>query len=263
MTDHFTPQSLHAALGERPFRFYARVGSTQDLAREWALANPDLPDGAVVIAEEQTAGRGRQGRVWHSPPASAIMCSVVVRPDVQPEQLPRLVMAGGVAVAETLNALLPGKVALKWPNDVLVGGKKISGILSEATWIGDRLAAVVIGIGINIRTDFTQTPLADQATSLESELGHAADRHPILANLLGHLDTWSRLVRDPVLVETWQRWLGTLGKHVRVYTDPQKAESPFFAGIAERVDENGALFVRLNAGDVRRVIAADVGLGEE
>lgn len=262
MSDQFTLDSLRSALGERPFRLYAQVASTQDLAREWAMVDPDLPGGAVVIAEEQIAGRGRQGRAWIAPPASAILCSVVVRPRVRPEQLQRLTMAGGVAVAETLAPLLPGRIALKWPNDVLAGGKKISGILSEATWIGNQLAAVIVGIGINVRIDFTGTDLAGIATSVESQAGHTVDRHAILARLLAEFDHWTGRVLDPVLWERWQGWLGTLGRRVCVYTDPHKEQSPFYVGVAERVDEDGALYVRLDSGEVQRVIAADVGLGE-
>jgi BirA family biotin operon repressor/biotin-[acetyl-CoA-carboxylase] ligase len=262
MSDQFTVDSLRSALGERPFRFYEQVHSTQDLAREWAMADSDLPGGAVVIAEEQSAGRGRQGRVWVAPPGSAILCSIVVRPQVRPEQLQRLTMVGGVAVAETLAPILPGRVALKWPNDVLIGGKKVCGILSEATWIGDQLAAVIVGIGINVRTDFAGTPLAEIATSLETEAGREVDRRAILARLLGQFDRWAGRVLDPALMERWQGWLGTLGRRVCVYTDPRQQPSPFYVGVAERVDEDGALYVRLDSGEVRRVIAADVGLGE-
>jgi BirA family biotin operon repressor/biotin-[acetyl-CoA-carboxylase] ligase len=261
MNDHFTHDSLRAALGTRPFRFYEQVGSTQDLAREWALSQPPAPEGAVVIAEEQTAGRGRQGRVWYSPPASGIMCSIILRPHLMPEQLQRLTMTAGIAVAETLSAFLPGAITLKWPNDVLVRRKKISGILSEAIWIDNRPVAVIIGIGINVRTDFSGTEMADHATSLEVELGRSVDRHVILANLLGHMYTWYGRVDDPGLVETWRERLGTLGKRVTVY--PQLDRSSAFQGVAESVDENGALFVRLDSGERRRVLAADVGLWEE
>jgi BirA family biotin operon repressor/biotin-[acetyl-CoA-carboxylase] ligase len=262
MTDHFTPASLRAALGTRPFRFHEQVESTQDIAREWARHDPPAPSGAVVIAEEQSAGRGRQGRVWLSPPESGIMCSIVLRPHIAPERLPRVTMAGGIAVAETLDAFLPGGVALKWPNDVLIEGRKVSGILTEATWIGDRLGAVILGIGINIRVDFEGTDLAGSATSLETELGRRVDRHVVLANLLGHVYTWMERIGEPALVNTWKHWLGTLGKRVTVYVNPRAEHSDSFEGIAEAVEDDGALLVRLESGEVRRIVAADVGLAE-
>ncbi|WP_162909467.1 biotin--[acetyl-CoA-carboxylase] ligase [Aggregatilinea lenta] len=260
MSDRFTSDSLRMALGHRPFRFYEVTTSTQDKARAWAVDDPQLPGGAVVIAEEQQKGRGRQGRQWLSPPESSIMCSIVLQPHIVPEQLPRVTMVGAVAVAETLGTILPDEVALKWPNDVLVHGRKICGILAEATWLGNRLNAVILGIGLNVRTDFTGTDLETVATSVEQELGRAVDRHLILANLLHHVDSWVRRIEQPALFDTWQRQLNTLGKRVTVF--PQQEEGQPYEGVAESVDENGALMVRLESGTLRRVLAADVGLRE-
>ena len=263
MDDQFSEQNLRAALGERPFRFHEQVGSTQDMAREWAIADPSLAGGAVVIAEHQTAGRGRQGRAWIAPPHSAITCSVVLRPHIVPEHLPRVTMVGGVAVDDTLASLLPGRVVLKWPNDVLVGGKKICGILTEATWIGDRLAAVILGIGINVRGDFAGTPLEARATSVEAELGRGVDRRVLLANLVRHIDVWMAQINERTLFETWRDRLGTLGKRVTVYTEPHRPDSPSYTGVADSVDDSGALVVRLDSGERQRVLAADVGLVED
>lgn len=262
MDDQFTEQTLRAALGERPFRFYEEVGSTQDTARDWALADPALAGGAVVIAEHQTAGRGRQGRAWIAPPHSAITCSVVLRPHITPDHLPRVTMAGGVAVDDTLASLLPGRVVLKWPNDVLIGGRKVCGILTEATWIGDRLAAVILGIGINVRGDFAGTSLEARATSVETVLGRGVDRRMLLANLVRHIDVWMAQINERALFETWRDRLGTLGKRVTVYTEPHRPDSPSYVGVADAVDDSGALVVRLDSGERRRVLAADVGLVE-
>jgi len=258
MYDSLTNATLGNLLGKRPFRCYDVVASTQDVARNWALTDPTLPTGAAVIAEQQTAGRGRQGRAWISPPGASLMCSVVVRPTVPGEQIGRLTMAGGIAVAETLTPHLPGRVRLKWPNDVLIEGRKISGILSEATWLGDHLEAVIVGIGVNVRNDFRSTELEQRATCLETELGRGVDRRPLLADLLRRLDHWAERLDDPALVEAWRGWLGTLGRRVTVY--PQLGAA--YEGVAEAVDEDGALWVRTDAGLRQRVIAADVGLAE-
>jgi len=261
MTDRFSTESLRRALGARPFKFFERVESTQDIAREWALSDPALPNGAVVIAEEQTAGRGRGGRAWQSPPGTSLACSIVLRPHVVPERLPRLTIAGGLAVAQTLAPLLPeGALALKWPNDVLVNGRKICGILTEATWIGDQLGPVILGIGLNVRADFAGTELEGVATSLEPELGRPVDRHVLLANLLGHVYRQAARAGEPALIDDWRRWLGTLGRRVTVF--PQVGDSEAYQGIAEDVDDSGALFVRLDTGERRRIVAADVGLAE-
>lgn len=259
--DRFTVESLRQALGERPFQFVESAGSTMDLARNWALGDPALPGGAVVVAEEQTAGRGRQGRVWVSPPGVSILCSVILRPQVMPVQIPRLVMVGGVAVAETLSAYVPEGLRLKWPNDVLIKRRKVCGILSEASWIGDQLGSVIIGIGINIRVDLTAADLTDRATNVETEAGRAVDRRVILADLLRRVDIWTGRVREPSLVETWRGWLGTLGRRVTIY--PKVGGGGEYPAIAESVDENGALIVRLDSGETRQVIAEEVGLWEE
>src|SRR5258707_12440534 len=125
----FSAASLQVALGARPFRFYPQVGSTNDSARQWALEG--APAGSVVITEEQFAGRGRFGRTWSAPAGTALLMSVIVRPRIPQEQLPRLTMVGAVSVAEALEELLPAQVGLKWPNDVQLQGKKVAGILAE------------------------------------------------------------------------------------------------------------------------------------
>jgi BirA family transcriptional regulator, biotin operon repressor / biotin---[acetyl-CoA-carboxylase] ligase len=262
MPDAFTLDTLRRTLGERPFRFYEQIGSTQDAARQWALSDPDL-SGAVVIAEEQTAGRGRQGRHWHAPPHSSIMISAILKPKLAPEQLPRVTMLGALAVADTLRPLVGDDLALKWPNDVLIGGKKVCGILAETTWIGDAPVAVILGIGLNVRIDFAGIDLLTQATSVETALGRPVNRLNLLQTLLARIDHWIAVIDQPVLIDTWRASLSTLGKRVRIYTEPHKEHSPSYSGTAEAVDDNGALLVRLDTGDIRRVLAADVGLSEE
>jgi BirA family biotin operon repressor/biotin-[acetyl-CoA-carboxylase] ligase len=262
MADTLTLESLRATLGERPFRYFVQVASSQDVARSWALAEPDLPTGAVVIAGHQTAGRGRQGRPWLSEPGTSLMCSIVLRPQIKPGQLPQITMAGSLAAAETVDALLPGRVAIKWPNDILVNRRKIAGILSEATWFGERLAAVVLGIGINIRYDFGSSELDGRATSLECILGQPVDRHTLLAALLARVDHWTALLSSSTLVDTWRSWLSTLGRRVTVYLDPNQEFSESFEGLAVGTEDDGALIVRLDSGEERRVRAADVSLKE-
>ncbi|GAB4408779.1 MAG: hypothetical protein Kow00106_02110 [Anaerolineae bacterium] len=263
MSDRLTPDVLRVALGGRPFRFFEQVGSTQDIARDWALADPPAPDGAVVIAEEQTAGRGRQGRRWVAPPGSALLFSVIARPALSPEHLQRVTMAAGLALADTLTPLLGAAFALKWPNDGVVHGRKVCGILSEATWLGDRLAAVVVGIGLNVRVDFAGTALADSATSLEAELGQPLERAALLTDLLANLDQWLARAPDPAIVAAWRAQLGTLRRRVTVFEASARASTPLFTGVAEDVDETGALLVRLATGEMRRVLAGDVVLAEQ
>jgi len=263
MADILTPDRLRAALGGRPFRFFERVGSTQDIAREWALTDPPAPDGAIVIAEEQVAGRGRQGRRWYAPPGSALLFSVIARPALPPEHLQRATMAAGLALADTLTPSLGAAFALKWPNDGVIHGRKVCGILSEAIWLGDRLTAIVVGIGLNVRVNFAGTELSGYATSLEAELRQPVDRAALLAELLAHLDRWLARAPDPAIVAAWRARLSTLGARVTVYPVSVQEQTPLFTGVAEDVDEVGALLVRLETGEVRRVLAGDVTLAEQ
>lgn len=263
MTDHFTYDSLRETLATRPFKFAAQVSSTQDIAQAWALDDDrPAPQGAVVICEEQTVGRGRQGRKWIASAGNSIMFSTVLRPVLPPEHVTRCTMAGGLAVADVVAPLIGDGFALKWPNDALVRGKKLCGILAEAVWLGDDLAAVILGIGLNVRTDFNGLDFAYTAASLEVETGHVYDRHELLRDLLTRLDHWAAQVADAGIVAAWRTRLGTLGKRVTVTTSPTTFPSPTFEGVAEDVDEAGALLVRLDDGELRRVVAADVGLSE-
>lgn len=250
----FTSEQLARSLQDRPFRSFEQIGSTNDEALSWA--QDGAPAGAVVIADEQTRGRGRQGRTWVAPPGTSVMLSVVLRP--RAEDLSRLTMLGAVAVSDTLIALGVGGVTIKWPNDVRVGGLKICGVLPETAWVNDRLAGVVLGIGLNVGVDFTGTPLQDTATSIDSALGHPVDRLDVLARLLGAVDDWSEHLGSEALFEVWRGRLDTLGRAVRIDNGGGMVE-----GVAERVDEQGALWVRGTDGVLRRVVAGDLTFERE
>lgn len=262
MSDRFTQESLQALLRDRPFRFEDQVTSTQDVARAWVLAG-DVPSQGgvpVVIAEEQTAGRGRQGRTWHSPPQSAIMFSAIIRPDLPSEKLPRVTMAGTVAVAEAMFPRLQSAVALKWPNDILIRDKKVGGVLSEVVWEGDMLRAVLLGVGVNIRVDFAGQPFAEDATNFEAEVGRAHNRHDLLGLILARLDYWVARLDTEDLFGAWRKRLSTLGQPVTVTPQPDAGTGAAFSGVADAVDAFGALIVRLADGERRRVVAGDVTL---
>ncbi len=242
------------SLGERPHRSFTRIGSTNDEAAAWALAG--APDGALVIADEQTAGRGRLGRMWQAAPGSALLLSMVLRPEIAPEALPRVALMAAVALAEALTAL-GARPGIKWPNDVLIDGRKIVGILAEATWDGDRLAAVVVGIGVNVRRGAlpAETVAAFNATTLEDALGRPVARGEVLAALLAGLDRWRRRLADPALLAAWRAHSVTLGRAVSAMTG-----ATVLRGVAEDIDAGGALLLRLEGGGVRRLLAGEVTL---
>jgi len=219
------------------------VDSTQRHAA--ALAAGGAADGTAVVAETQTQGRGRRGRVWQDARGASLLVSVVLRTSLPPARLPMLSIAAGVAVAEALNAVAGLDARLKWPNDVLVGGRKIAGVLLERH--GD---AVILGIGINVTRDAIPSELAERATSIADE-GGSPDREALLEKLLLAVGRWrARLEREgfePVRAQ-WTAQAGMLGRHVTV---------DGVAGIALGIDTDGALLVQTDTGPTR-VLAGDV-----
>jgi BirA family transcriptional regulator, biotin operon repressor / biotin---[acetyl-CoA-carboxylase] ligase len=243
-------ERLCAALGERPYQYFEQVESTQDVALEWLRAGAE--SGAVVIADEQLAGRGRQGRSWHTPPGVALALSIILRPP--PEALSQMTMLGALSVAGLLDELGAGdRVEVKWPNDVQLSGRKVCGVLPEAVWEGEQLAGVVLGIGLNVRVDFTGTELETLATSIEPALSLRCDRAELAARLLRQLDSWSARLGTTEVFLAWRARLAMLGKQVSV-----SSGSASITGLAESVDEQGALYVRSSDGQVMRVVAGDI-----
>lgn len=177
----------------RALRAFDACGSTNTEAKAWA--RDGAPEGAVVTAEHQTAGRGRLGRAWTDAAGQNLLCSVVLRPDLPPDRLGLVTLASGLAAAEAVAEwTAPAEPGIKWPNDVLLNGRKCCGMLLEA----DLGAApfVVLGIGLNVnQTDFPDE-IADRATSLRLETGHIVPRAPLLARLLARLEHWADRLGD-------------------------------------------------------------------
>jgi BirA family biotin operon repressor/biotin-[acetyl-CoA-carboxylase] ligase len=240
----FKAETLQSRLAPRPVRYFERTGSTNDDARAWLRAG--APEGAVVIADAQSSGRGRMGRAWQTPPGSALAVSLILRPSV--DYLHQIGMIGARAIVDVAHGLGVGDVGIKWPNDVLVNGRKVSGVLPEVEWEGERLLGVVLGMGINVSVDFSGTPLAESAISLEMAVGRPLDRLDVLADLLGRVDA---CYRSSTVFAVWKSHLRTLGQMVTVGS---------VSGVAEDVDVDGALLVRDEQGEVQRVIAGDLFL---
>ncbi|MDD4356941.1 MAG: biotin--[acetyl-CoA-carboxylase] ligase [Smithellaceae bacterium] len=157
-------------IGHR-LHYYDKIGSTNEEA--FRLGEEGAPEGTVLIAESQTSGKGRMQRVWYSPPGANIYTSVILRPPAGTMKATQIPIAAGVAAAETLNELCPGKAWIKWPNDVLIGGKKVCGILAQIKMSGQAVDFVVVGIGINVNLGRKQFPRDIQAiaTSMAIEAG--------------------------------------------------------------------------------------------
>lgn len=238
-----TIERLHQHLAPRPMRFYEQVNSTQDIALEWLRQG--APSGAVVICDEQMKGRGRKGRTWHTPPGVALALSVILKP--QPAALPHMTMIGALAIAQMIDNVGVQAVTIKWPNDVRINGKKVSGVLPEAIWNGSQLLGVALGMGVNVRVNFDGTELDDIATSVEPAAGRPLDRVTLIAALLERVDYW---IQHPSQVyDAWKSRLDTLHQSVTIGE---------ISGYAEDVDQQGRLIVRDENGHLHYITAGDV-----
>jgi BirA family biotin operon repressor/biotin-[acetyl-CoA-carboxylase] ligase len=242
-----------------PLEVAASVPTTMARAAELAAAGE--PEGATVVAEEQTEGRGRLGRVWVAPPGSSLLISVVLRPPVAREAVWLTVAAAGAALAGAVDEVAPaaGRAGLKWPNDLELGGRKAAGLLAEAHLDGDRLAAVLLGMGVNVGQGPGDFPpeVADRATSVSLAAGTPVDRAVLLAAWAGRfLDGYADLSASrpgPVLA-AYRRRLATVGQRVRVDrigTDP-------VVGTAVDLTATGGLVVQTASGARVEVVAGDV-----
>lgn len=240
----------------RAFKHLPRCGSTSDEAAR--LADQGCDDGTVVTADTQTAGRGRLGRVWHSPAGANLYVSMVLRPSLPPSALPPLTLLTGVAVAETLR-LIGVESRLKWPNDIMLptaaGLRKTGGILTEMATANGRTKHVIVGVGINVLLTAFPPELADRATSLQLAAESPPDRLGLLARFLNEFEPlYDRFLLEGTrfVLEQWRRyaWLGQPCKVDR--------EGAVLAGHAVDVDETGALIIEDSAGKRHVVLSGEV-----
>ncbi len=249
MLDELNEEKIAAALTVPRVHVFAEVGSTNDEAL--ALLSAGAPAWTVVVADRQTAGRGRMGRRWLTPAGQALAVSVVLRPAVPPASLPRLTMLGAVAVLRALGRwFAPEALGLKWPNDALLEGRKVAGILPEGRFLGARLEGAVLGVGLNVHTRFDAYPeLAARATSMaQAAPGREFDRVEVLAALVEELQAAYPHLEDAALFAAWRDALVTLGRTVTIGG---------VRGAAEAVQPDGALLLRDGGGKMHRVRAED------
>jgi len=237
----------------RNLLYLTQTPSTQDVAR--AEAKRGAPEGTVVLAEEQTAGRGRLGRSWVSPAGKNLYLTLVMRPPVR--RLRVLSIVSPLAVAEALEATVGLSCRLKWPNDVLVGGRKIAGILIETDLAGEAVRYALVGIGVNVNLDVEAAPqIAGIATSVRRELGRDGSREEGLAALLNAFEArYREALVGGAPFRAWRSRLETLGRRVRA-TFGERVEE----GVAEDVDAEGNLLIRRDDGSLATVEAGDVTL---
>jgi BirA family biotin operon repressor/biotin-[acetyl-CoA-carboxylase] ligase len=250
------------SLGRR-IHWFATTGSTnEDAAR---LAESGAGEGTTIVAEAQTAGRGRYGRSWFSPPGAGLYMSVILKPAAAPgpvsdvrgsDGVSLLTLATGVAVAEAIHASTGLPAEIKWPNDILVGRRKLAGILTEAASEAGMLRFIIVGLGINLRIAAYPIELASQVTSIEAETSRPVDRGLIFAETLAAVsERYADLLggRFDVILSAWRRLARPLGSCVVEWDTPGGT----VRGRAEDIDEHGALLVRVG-GKVHRIMGGEV-----
>lgn len=237
-----------------PRAYHESLDSTMDALS--ALARAGAPEGTLVVAAEQLAGRGRAGRMWSAPRGSALLCSVLLRPPLSPQALGLLPLIAGLAVAETIDDLIPGSARLKWPNDVFIGERKVSGVLMQARAAGDRTEFVNLGIGINALTEIDQLPAG--ATSLKVASGRVIPPDEVEQALMDRLtEHYARFVAAqgrPGLT-SWLERAKYLGEPVEIEQDGT-VSSGIFIGVSAR----GSLILETPTG-VREIVAGDLTRG--
>ena len=224
------------------------------------IADRGAPEGTVVVAEAQLKGKGRRGRSWFSPAGEGIYVSVILRPRVPPSEAPQLVLMAAVAAAEALLAQAAIPVSVKWPNDILVGGKKIAGILTEMRLAGDRIDHVVIGMGVNVNTPAEGLPreIAAIATSLCAVTGRTFPRTGLLRAYLEKLEGWYTLFQERRFEPIRERWLEIariIGKQVKIAGVDRTYE-----GEVVDIDPTGFLLLKSADGGIQRILAGDVSM---
>ncbi|MDP2919175.1 MAG: biotin--[acetyl-CoA-carboxylase] ligase [Dehalococcoidia bacterium] len=239
----------------RRLLIFDSISSTMDVARKEALEK--APEGTAVIAERQTAGRGRLNRAWLTPEGN-IAVSIVLYPPRECRDA--LIMLASLAVLNAIQSVTGLACQLKWPNDVLIHGKKVCGVLIETKMRADRLDYAILGIGINVNMRLAEhAEIQAIATSLADELGKTVSRVTMLRSLFTELERlYIGLFSGKSLYDEWRRNLATIGRPVTVHSGDDVSH-----GTAESVSEDGSLLLRCEDGSLRRITIGDVSLREQ
>jgi len=239
----------------RTIHFFHVLPSTNNMAKE--LAERGARDGTVIVTETQTHGRGRLGREWISP-KGGLWFSIILRPRVSLRDTPKLTFMASVAVAKTIIKLFGLETEIKWPNDVLIKGKKVCGILTETASRGEALNFAVIGVGINANFSLKDLPadLQSSSTTLKEELKEETKREVFLCTLLEEIEyyyNWISQGKFSAILSEWKHLAKFLGSYVEVRSLDEKIE-----GWATDIDQNGALIIILRDHSIRKIVSGDL-----
>jgi len=240
----------------RDIRVFQETTSTNDIIEKFA--RDGVKEGVAVFAESQTKGRGRLGRKWTSPPKKGLWFSLLLRPDLRPHETTQLTVASAIALRRAIETQTGLEPEIKWPNDILIGGKKVAGILTEMNAEVDRVKYVILGIGVDVNLNPRDFPpeLKRIATSLKIESGKSVLRAELAVNILRELDTdYQRICSDDFedVAEEWEKHCKTIGREVVIRTGSREIR-----GRAESLAEDGALLLRTEHGRPERIVGGDV-----
>lgn len=255
LPDRLYPEEIASGLATRligrKVYYFEKTASTMDEARRLA---PGSPEGTLVVAEGQTKGRGRLGRSWSSPKYKGIYVSLILKPGLLPSQAPVLSLLAASSICAGIADATGIQPGIKWPNDILLDGKKLGGILTEMEAELDTTLFVVVAFGLNVNNG--RDELVEGAVSLRQKTGEQVSRLELLKAILRRIEQEYLLLRSsgplPVL-ERWKAHSVTLGRKVRVYCGGEQAE-----GEAVDIDADGGLLVRPDTGIIRKFVAGDV-----
>lgn len=242
-------------LGSSIVHFY-EIDSTNNYAKK--IANDGCPDGTIVISEKQSLGRGRLGREWCSYNSDGIWFSCVLRPNLEPESMQTITLAASVAIVEAIEDALGIVCRIKWPNDIILSGKKLGGILTEISAEPGHINHIVLGIGINVnqpRESFVGE-LEQKAISLRMKTGEKVSRSHIFNSILKHLDnTYKQLINgeNELILDRWRKYSVTLGNQVSLSYRGEE-----YTGIASDVANGGGLIVQCSDGHTREITAGEI-----
>lgn len=242
------------SMGRGDVQVLGEATSTNTLLKEMALRG--APAGSLCLCETQSAGKGRLGRSWHSPAGQGLWLSVLLRPQLKPEQAPLVTLCAAMAMEQAVREVTGLDVKIKWPNDLVLHGKKLCGILLEIGFAAQGIDYIVVGTGLNVRQGAYPAELAHQATSIEDHMASPPRRELLVRYLAALEEIITRLETEgfPALADAYRARSCTLGSQVHV------SGSVDFTGVAEAIDETGGLLVRDQTGELRRVLAGDVSV---
>lgn len=251
---------LHTYVFGRKMFVLDTIASTNEFAK--SLNPEEGPHGTVVTAEEQLSGKGRLGRRWESQRSKNLLFSILLRPDeAESLKAPLIPFAAAVAASEAIELATGLQVECKWPNDLLIGKKKVCGMLLESSMMGFRIEKIALGIGVNVNQDDFPAALLPHATSLLIEGGAPVDRSRLLQHMLASLEMqYARLLNEPVelMLNAWKKRSAMFGTRITVREAQGAIE-----GVAEELATDGSLLIRLDDGTLHTVRAGDVSLGYE